>query len=123
MSDIKETKTGYSSNADNYVYTEATDDISVDELTVTITLNEYRKLVTDQATMLLQIDNAEKGKYVRETENSDLRKENKELQAEMYELKKKLEELEEREKAASMQQTAEYFRTHITPTGTEEAEE
>ncbi len=42
MSDIKETKTGYNFNADNYVYTEATDDISVDELTVTITLNRGR---------------------------------------------------------------------------------
>ena len=83
MSGIKETKIGYNFNPDNYVYTEATNDISVDELTVTITLNEYRKLVIDQATMLLQIDNAEKGKYARETENSDLSKENKKLQAEM----------------------------------------
>ena len=39
----------------------------------------------------------------------------------MFDLKKKLEEFEEN--AASMQQTSEYFRTHITPTGTEEAEE
>ena len=93
MSNIKETKTGYNVNADNYVYTEATDDISVDELTLTITLNEYRKLVIDRATMLLQIDNAEKGRFARETENSDLTKENKKLQAEMYELKKKLENL------------------------------
>ena len=68
MSNIKETKTGYNVNADNYVYTEANDDISVDELTVTITLNEYRKLVMDQATMLLQIDNAEKGRFARETD-------------------------------------------------------
>ena len=68
MSDIKETKTGYNFNADNYVYTEVNDDISVDELTVTITLNEYRKLVMDQATMLLQIDNAEKGRFARETD-------------------------------------------------------
>ena len=121
MSDIKETKTGYNSNPDNYVYTEATNDISVDELTVTITLNEYRKLVIDQATMLLQIDNAEKGKYARETENSDLRKENKKLQAEMYELKKELEKLEEN--ADSMQQTSECRSAFITPRGTEEAEE
>lgn len=119
MSDIKETKTGYNLNADNYVYTEANDDISVDELTVTITLNEYSKLVIDQATMLLQIDNAEKGRFARETENSDLRKENKKLQAEMYELKKKLEKLEEN--AASMQHTAKHC--YITPTGTEEVEE
>ena len=121
MSDIKETKTGYNFNADNYVYTEANDDISVDKLTVTITLNEYRKLVIDQATMLLQIDNAEKGRFARETENSDLRKENKNLQAEMYELKKKLEELEEN--AASMQQTSECRSAFITPTGTDEVEE
>lgn len=55
MSDIKETKTGFSSIADNYVYTEANDDISVDELTVTITLNEYRKLITDQAMMKVEM--------------------------------------------------------------------
>lgn len=121
MSGIKETKIGYNFNPDNYVYTEATNDISVDELTVTITLNEYKKLVIDQATMLLQIDNAEKGKYARETENSDLRKENKKLQAEMYELKKKLEKLEEN--ADSMQQTSECRSAFITPRGTEEAEE
>ena len=76
MSDIKETKTGYSSNADNYVYTEANDDISVDELTVTITLNEYRKLVTDQATMNAQIDKAEENKWARENENDRLKQEN-----------------------------------------------
>ena len=34
MSDIKETKTGYNANLDNYVYTEANDDIGVDELTL-----------------------------------------------------------------------------------------
>ena len=65
--------------------------------------------------------NAEKGRYARETENSDLRKENKKLQAEMYELKKKFEKLEEN--AASMQQTSECRSAFITPRGTEEAEE
>lgn len=121
MSDIKETKTGYNFNADNYVYTEATDDISVDELAATIILNEYMKLVIDQATTLLQIDNAEKGRFARETENSDLRKENKNLQAEMYELKKKLEKL--KKTLPSMQQTSECRSAFITPRGTEEAEE
>lgn len=85
MSDIKETKTGFSSIADNYVYTEANDDISVDELTVTITLNEYRKLITDQAMM----------------------------KVEMFDLKKKLDEFEEN--ADSMQQTSECRSAFITP--------
>lgn len=107
MSDIKETKTGYNSNADNYVYTEATDDISVDELTVTITLNEYRSLVADQATMHTQIEKAEEKKWERDNENDRLKKENEQLKTEMFDLKKKIEKLEE----------------NATPTGTEEAEE
>lgn len=93
MSDIKETKTGYNFNADNYVYTEANDVISVDELTVTITLNEYRKLVTDQATMNAQIDKAEENKWARESENDRLKQENEQMKAEMFDLKKKLEKL------------------------------
>lgn len=121
MSDIKEIKTGFNSKADNYVYTEATDDISVDELTVTITLNEYRSLIADQATMYTQIEKAEEKKWARDNENDKLKKENEQMKAEMFDLKKKIEKLEEN--AASMQQPADYLKTYVTPTGTEEAEE
>lgn len=121
MSDIKENKMGYNCKADNLVYTEATDDISVDELTVTITLNEYRGLIADQATMYTQIEKAEEKKFERDRENVTLKEENKALQAELYELKKKIEKLEEN--AASMQQPADYLKAYVTPTGTEEAEE
>lgn len=115
MSDIKELKTGFNSKADNYVYTEATDDISVDELTVTITLNEYRSLIADQATMYTQIEKAEEKKWERDNENDRLKKENEQMKAEMFDLKKKLEKFE-----AS---TADYSGRYKPPTGTEEAEE
>ena len=58
------------------------------ELTVTITLEEYRKLVKDCATRDYCINEAEKDKYTREHENEELRKENAELKAELYELQK-----------------------------------
>ena len=58
------------------------------ELTVTITLEEYRKLVRDCATRDYCINEAEKDKYTRDHENEELRKENAELKAELYELQK-----------------------------------
>lgn len=68
------------------------------EITVTITLNEYRDLVTEKATKDSDIAKAEENKYERENENSNLKKENNnlrnenaELKTEIYELKKKLE--------------------------------
>lgn len=58
------------------------------ELTVTITLEEYRKLVEKCATRDYCINEAEKDKYTREHDNEELRKENAELKAELYELQK-----------------------------------
>ena len=58
------------------------------ELTVTITLSEYRKLVKDCATAQARIDKAEDDKYSRNAENEALKKENAELKAELYEMKK-----------------------------------
>ena len=60
------------------------------ELTVTITLEEYRRLVRECATREYCIDEAEKDKYTRERENEELRKENAELKAELYELQKQV---------------------------------
>ena len=67
------------------------------ELTVTITLEEYRKLVEKCATREYCINEAEKDKYVRESENEELRKENAELKAELYELQKRVGDVEEDE--------------------------
>lgn len=67
------------------------------ELTVKITLAEYRELVTDQATMKAQIKRAEENRYSRESENKQLKEENELLKAEMYEMSKTLEKIEEAE--------------------------
>ena len=59
------------------------------ELRVTITLAEYRDLVTKTATRDADIKKAEVDKYTRETENRKLTEENAALKAELYELNKK----------------------------------
>lgn len=69
------------------------------ELTVKITLAEYRELVTDQATMRSQIKKAEENRFERESENKRLKEENETLKAEMYELRKELEEEEQEAEA------------------------
>ena len=74
-------------------YRQNDNDFVIDgEITLKITLNEYRKLVSDQATMQSQIEQANRGKYERETENKKLREENATLKSEMYELKKIVEQ-------------------------------
>ena len=64
------------------------------ELTVTITLGEYRQLVSDNATAQQRIDKADEDRYSRNAENEALKKENAELKAELYELKKASEAVE-----------------------------
>ena len=64
------------------------DFLAAGELTVTITLSEYRKLVKDCATAQTRIDKAESDRYERNSENEALKKENAELKAELYEMKK-----------------------------------
>lgn len=58
------------------------------ELTVTITLSEYRKLVKDVATAQARIDKAEADRYDRNRENERLTEENSRLKAELYEMQK-----------------------------------
>lgn len=72
------------------------------ELTVTITLNEYRDLVGKNATSSARISESEKDKYDRNTENKTLKEKVKELErklleyrAEYGELKSENEEREE----------------------------
>lgn len=62
------------------------------ELTVTITLSEYRELVASKATKEAAISKAEDDKWKRNDENNRLKEENAKLKAELYELKKKMEE-------------------------------
>lgn len=68
--------------------------VAASEITVTITLGEYRELVEKAATRKAAIDEAEKDKYSRNQENERLRKEVETLKAELYELQKRLESSE-----------------------------
>ena len=78
----------YSSNKDNF---------EIDgELTVTITLNEYRNLVSVSATKDLLVKQAESDKYTREQENSALKEQNEKLKSENYDLLQKLQEIQEK---------------------------
>ena len=65
------------------------------ELTVEITLNEYRKLIEEKATADYRIKKAEEIKYTREDENKRLKKENKELEKQLFEYRKQYGELVE----------------------------
>lgn len=65
--------------------------VAATEITVEITLNEYRSLVASDATASQRIQEANDDKYKRDSENGALRKQLDELKAENYELKKKLE--------------------------------
>ena len=67
---------------------ERKDFLASGELTVTITLGEYRRLVEDCATAKQRIDKANDDRYERNKENEALKRENAELKAELYELKK-----------------------------------
>lgn len=72
---------------DGYSF-EKKDFVASGEITVTITLGEYRKLIADNATAQQRIDKANEDKYSRNAENEALKKENAELKAELYELTK-----------------------------------
>lgn len=64
------------------------DFIASNEITVTITLSEYRTLVSDAATRKADIDKANRDKYERDNENKRLKEEISRLKAEIYEIKK-----------------------------------
>lgn len=76
----------YEDSANNY--------FGENEIRVTITLNEYRELVSVKATTDSRVKKAEEDKWSRENENKNLKEENARLKAELYELQKKLTEEE-----------------------------
>lgn len=89
---LQEKKLGYSFDEKDYV---------IDgELTVTITLSEYRELVSTKATTKADIARADEDKWKRNDENSKLREENAALKAELYELKKSLDDKAEKGKVS-----------------------
>ena len=66
-----------------------------DEITVTITLDEYRDLVSKEATAKERIDAANNDKFARDTEIKAVKDQNNALRAENYELKKQVDELKD----------------------------
>jgi len=70
---------GYSFDRDNF--------LASGELTVTITLGEYRKLVENVATAQTRISKAEEDKWKRNSENEALQKENAMLKEELLKYK------------------------------------
>ena len=64
----------------------AKDYVAENELTITITLSEYRELVKSAATKQYDIDKANEDKYKRDSENKMLREEVEALRAKIYEL-------------------------------------
>ncbi len=63
------------------------------ELTVEITLNEYRNLVEEKAISEYKVKKAEDNKYTRDEENRKLKQENKELEMKLFEYRKQYGEL------------------------------
>lgn len=76
---------GYMSSSDLHNF------IAPQEITVTITISEYRELVQKVATRDADISKAESDKYKRDSENASLKNEMSELKSEVYELKRRLE--------------------------------
>ena len=60
--------------------------VAENELTVTITLEEYRSLVASEATKQYDIAKANEDKYKRESENKMLKEEVDSLRAKLYSL-------------------------------------
>ena len=69
--------------------------IAPQEITVTITISEYRELVQKVATRQADIDKAEADRYERNRTIEELEKENAELKAKIYELQNKEEKSDE----------------------------
>lgn len=66
------------------------------EITITITLDEYRDLVKRVATSQYDIDKANKDQYERNQENKRLKEEVEQLRAKIYSLQNKENESEEK---------------------------
>lgn len=80
---------------DSYNYRVEDNLLAPSELTVTITLNEYRKLVSDSATRIEAIEKANNEKYKAKREVEELKEELTKLKTELYDLTKNNSVIEE----------------------------
>lgn len=71
--------------------------VAPQEITVTITLSEYRELVSKVATRDADIDKANTEKWKRDDENKKLKAEVSELKAKLYELQSNMNNAKEEE--------------------------
>lgn len=82
---------------ESYNYSTEENLLAPSELTVTITLNEYRKLVTSDATKEQAIREAREERYKAEKERDNLKTEVTKLKTELYDLTKSKETKETEE--------------------------
>lgn len=87
MENTNITNTVLDKKIDSYSYDEK-NFIAPHEITVTITLREYRKLVEEVAKKQVDIDKANSDMYTRNQENERLKQEISELQVELYKIQK-----------------------------------
>ena len=73
----------------------ANDYVAENEITITITLAEYRALIASDATKQYDIAKANEDKYKRDSENKILKEEVDSLRARLYELQTRYAEKEE----------------------------
>lgn len=74
---------------DNY-HSELNDFVAPQEITVTITLNEYRRLISDKATSSERISTADRQRYQAHEDLDKCKKENEALLSENADIKDKL---------------------------------
>lgn len=87
MENTNITNTVLDKKIDSYSYDEK-NFVAPHEITVTITLREYRKLIEEVATKQADIDKANSDRYARNQENEKLKQEISELQSELYKIQK-----------------------------------
>lgn len=87
MENTNITNTVLDKKIDSYSYDEK-NFIAPHEITVTITLREYRKLIEEVSTKQADIDKANSDRWVRNEENEKLKQEISELQSELYKIQK-----------------------------------
>lgn len=84
---VNVTSTILDKKIDNYRW-DANDYVAEGEITITITLAEYRALISSNATKQHDIAKANEDKYKRDTENARLKEEVDALRAKLYDMQK-----------------------------------